>query len=263
MRNFVRNVGKRERGGTGIPIPLRTLSDLGVQIRQSELTMVAGQPGVGKSSLALALAVMAKVPTLYVCADTSELTMRVRTASMLSGISQKEVETKMYSDLPWARSLFTDTRHLAWSFDATPSLTSIREEIDAYEEVHGITPDLIVIDNLIDVSAEAGDEWAGLRYTMKELKSLARETESAVLVLHHVSEAITSMGMAPPRSAIQGKVNQLPAVILTVDVVPQTQQMAVGVVKNRFGQADAKGNHGGYLDFEPGCMKISDPVSHF
>ena len=258
MKTLTRNVGRRDRAGTSLPIPFKTLTDLGVQIRQSELTLIAGQPGVGKSSLALAIVVHAKVPTLYVCADTSEQTMRTRTAAMLSGVTQEEAERRMFSDVSWARGIFEQTRHIAWSFDATPSLTSIEEEIAAYEEVHGLTPSLIVVDNLIDVAVEGADEWGGLRQTMKRLKNLARETESAVLVLHHTSEAVTSIGLAPPRSALQGKVAQLPAVILTVDVRQDQEQMSVAVVKNRFGQANAAGNFGGWLDFIPARMLLQD-----
>lgn len=262
MKTLTRNVGRKERSGTPIPLPFQTLSRLGVQVRQSELTLIAGQPGVGKSSLALAIVVAANVPALYVCADTSEQTMRTRTAAMLSGLKQSEAESRMFTDVPWATDMFERTQHIAWSFDPTPSLFTIEDEIAAYDEVHGIPPRIVVVDNLIDVAVEGADEWGGLRQTVKRLKNLARETESAVIALHHTSEAVHTMGIAPPRSALQGKVGQLPAVILTVDVThsgTDTSSMGVAVVKNRFGKADATGNFGGWLDFDPSRMILSDP----
>lgn len=258
MKSFTRNVGRRERAGSSIPLPSRTLTELDVQVRQSELTLIAGQPGAGKSSLALSIAVHAQVPTLYVCADTSEQTMRTRTASMLTELPMREVERRMYEDIPWAQDVFDQTRHIAWSFDATPSLHGIQEEIQAYEEVHGVTPTLVIVDNLIDVSVEGADEWGGLRQTVKRLKNMARESESAVLALHHTSEAVNTLGIAPPRSSLQGKVGQLPAVILTLDVDGNSDMLGVAVVKNRFGKAAASGTHGAYMHFDAARMQIKD-----
>lgn len=258
MKTLTRNVGKRERAGSTLPLPFTTLASLGVQIRQSELTLVAGMPGAGKSTLALALAVAANVPTLYVCADTSEQTMRTRTASMLSKVKQDEAERRMFTDVPWAQSIFDQTQHIAWSFDTTPSLHSVEEELLAYEEVHGVTPSLVIVDNLIDVAVEGADEWGGLRKTVQRLKNLARETEAAVLALHHTSEAVPVLGIAPPRSALQGKVGQLPAVILTVDADAEHGTMGVAVVKNRFGKAVAQGTFGAYLTFDPARMQLTD-----
>jgi len=258
LKSLTRNVGRRERAGTALPLPFTTLTNVGVQIRQSELTLVAGQPGSGKSSLALSVAVHANVPTLYICADTSEQTMRTRTAAMLTGMKMSEAEARMFNDIPWAQSVFDQTQHIAWSFDATPSLFGIEEEILAYEEVHGVTPALLIVDNLIDVAVEGHDEWGGLRKTVQRLKNMSRETESAVLALHHTSEAVNTIGIAPPRSALQGKVGQLPAVILTIDNDPTTDMLGVAVVKNRFGKADARGTLGGYLSFDAARMQIRD-----
>lgn len=260
MKSLTRNVGRRERAGSNVPIPFTTLTELGVQVRQAELTLIAGQPGAGKSSLALSIAVHANVPTLYVCADTSEQTMRTRTASMLTGLAMRETETRMFTDVPWAQSVFDQTQHIAWSFDATPSLQGIEEEIQAYEEVHGVTPTLLIVDNLIDVAVDGSDEWGGLRQTVKRLKNMARETESAVLALHHTSEAVNTIGIAPPRSSLQGKVGQLPAVILTLDVDSNSGTMGVAVVKNRFGKAAASGVYGGHLTFDAARMQITDTV---
>ena len=258
MKSLVRNAGRRERAGTCVPLPFDSLTRLGVQIRQSELTMIAGQPGSGKSSLALSIAVHSTVPTLYVCADTSEQTMRTRIAAMQTGLRLSEAEERMFTDVEWARGLFTSTEHIAWSFDATPSLEGVAEEVAAYDEVHGTTPSLIIVDNLIDVAVEGNDEWGGLRKTAKRLKDLARETESAVVGLHHTSEAINTIGIAPPRSALQGKIAQLPALILTLEADGNSNTLGVAVTKNRFGKANAAGTFGVYLEFDAGRMQISD-----
>jgi predicted ATP-dependent serine protease len=129
--------------------------------------------------------------------------------------------------------------HIQWVFDSSPSLDDIELEIKAYVELYGIAPELIIIDNLMNVAAETDNEWAGLRAIMMELHDMARKTEACVLVLHHVSEQSEygSPMMPPPRRAIHGKVSQLPALILTLGYEPGQGggMLRVAAVKNRFG----------------------------
>lgn len=263
MLSFVRPSRSAKEGGEKLPMPFKSLEQMGASLRRSEVSMLAGTPGSGKSSLALSLAIKAQVPALYVAADTSEWTMRVRTLAALSGKDQAICE-KALLDEP-DESWFSGANHIAWSFDSSPSIEQIRLELDAYDEVHGTVPHLIVVDNLIDVAQNAGDEWAALRATMKDLKVLARDTRASVLVLHHVSEADVRKfrsSFAPPRYAIQGKVSQLPALVLTLDsTAPHT--MHLGIVKNRYGQASENGSYGPALQFNPSTMQISDHVVRF
>ena len=90
---------------------------------------------------------------------------------------------------------------------------------------------------------------------MKEIKFLARETNAALLVLHHTSEAFTS-GPCPPRAALQGKVAQLPALILTVN--SDDNYLSVAPVKNRYGKADPSGFHYVRLQWNPAHMYVND-----
>jgi predicted ATP-dependent serine protease len=235
-------------------MPLTSLRTKGAELRRSEVSMIAGMPGAGKSALALHIAVHAQVPTLYFAADTSRHTMQVRTDAMLTGRPMTVAEEQ-----PCGADVLSRSEHIAWSFDASPSSEDVRLEVAAFEEVHGMEPELIVVDNLIDLAEGGGDEWQALRATMKELKVLARDTQSSVLVLHHVSEGLKNMLFAPPRSSIQGKVAQLPALILTLDSQTSAGSMTVGVVKNRYGAAAANGSYGVTLDIDLGSMSIQDP----
>ena len=102
--------------------------------------------------------------------------------------------------------------------------------------------------------------WAGLRAIMMELHDLARNTEACVLVLHHVSEASEyGDGTKPPaRRAIQGKVSQLPALILTLGYDPIGKQLRVAAVKNRFGPNSADGSMNVSLDTNYAACQIGD-----
>jgi hypothetical protein len=103
---------------------------------------------------------------------------------------------------------------------------------------------------------DGAEEWSGLRSAIKELKYLARDTNASLLLLHHTSEAVNG-DPCPPRSALQGKVAQLPALICTV-AQDARGFLAVAPVKNRYGKADASGATAHWLQFNPEFMFIAD-----
>ena len=104
-------------------------------------------------------------------------------------------------------------------------------------------------------SHDRGEEFASMRAIMKELKYLARDTNSAIVVLHHTSEAVVG-SPCQPRSAIQGKVSQLPALICTLGTIGTS--LGVAPVKNRYGRADANGTLTTWLAFNPEYMYVED-----
>jgi predicted ATP-dependent serine protease len=217
--------------------------------------MIAGEPGAGKSTLALALALRMNVPTLYLSADTNAHTMAMRLYSMITGESQQNAEISIEKDPEAAKEKLGLASHIYWSFDSSPNLGDLDDECMAIEELLGKPPELIVVDNLMDVAMDGGEEFSGMRGAMKELKFLARDTNAAVLVLHHTSESYKSEP-TPPRAALQGKVAQLPALILTIG--QQAGLMAVSSVKNRYGKADPSGSSPVWLQFNPEYMYLAD-----
>jgi ABC-type nitrate/sulfonate/bicarbonate transport system ATPase subunit len=62
MRTLARAVGGKDMGGEPLPSVFRTFDINKIVIRRSEVSMIAGTPGAGKSTLALAIALRAKVP---------------------------------------------------------------------------------------------------------------------------------------------------------------------------------------------------------
>jgi len=220
--------------------------------------MIAGPPGSGKSTLALAIAARAGVGTLYFSADTHPHTMSLRLLAMLTGRDQSSVETFLDADREWAADVLKQSANIRWCFDSAPSLRDIEEEILAYREVVGADPELIVIDNAIDVTHDSGDEWSSLRSLMRELKWWARDTEAAVLVLHHTSESANG-DPCPPMRSLHGKVAQTPALILTIGTSDNTTGfMGVAPVKNRYGPASPGGSNPIWLNYNPGSMFLAD-----
>lgn len=257
MRTLTRNSKPIDDGGEKLNIDFKCFDDLKVGLRKGELNLIGGLPGSGKSTLALKIALESKHPTMYFCADTSEWTMRVRLAAMITGLNQLNAENNLL-DADWSYDTLSKASHITWSFDTSPDIDALRNELKAYEAVHARYPALVVVDNLMDINSEiAGqNEWAGMRKTMSELKDLARKTNAAILVLHHISEGVM-FTHTPPRSAIQGKVNQLPAVILTINYEPMVNELKIGAVKNRFGKADVQGNFYTSAIFDGATMQIT------
>lgn len=254
MRTLSRTYGQIKSGAT-IPAVFNSLDAAGIRLRRSELSMIAGPPGAGKSTLALYLALRAGVRTLYFSADTSAHTMSLRTLAALTARPQGEIEGWMREDPTWAKRTLSHASHIRWCFESAPTLEDIRDEINVYREVIGDEPELIVIDNAIDVTFQDGDEWSSLRSLMRELKWWARDTEAAVLVLHHTSESVPS-NPCPPRAAIHGKVSQTPAMILTV--APSDFGLGICPVKNRYGWADQYGKRATYLSYDPESVYLAD-----
>ena len=257
MRTLARAVGGKDIGGEPLPSVFRTFDVNKIVIRRSELSMIAGTPGAGKSTLALAIALRAKVPTLYVSADTNAHTMAMRLLSMITGKPQSEAERLLEQDVNGSRKIINDSSgHIFWSFESAPTLVDLDQEVEAFEELWGCSPTLIVVDNLMDIANDGGEEFANMRSTIKELKYLARDTNAAVLILHHTKESYTG-NPCQPRSALQGMVAQLPALILTVGT-NAPGYLAVAPVKNRYGKADQTGDTAVWLQFNPEFMDVSD-----
>jgi predicted ATP-dependent serine protease len=205
--------------------------------------MVAAAPNAGKSMFSLVYAIKAKVPTLFFSADTDTATVMMRASAHLAGHTQQTVENQISINPEAYDEVLQNISHIQWVFDSSPNLDDIEAEVKAYIELYGIAPQLIVIDNLMNVVAETDNEWSGLRQIMLELHDMARKTDACVMVLHHVSEQ-TEYGSTtepPHRRAIQGKVSQLPALILTLGYNPFEHTLRVAAVKNRFGKHSVDG----------------------
>jgi len=245
---------------TPLPDVWKDLLEKQIRFRRGQVCMVAAAPNAGKSMFALIYAIRANVPTLFFSADTDIATVMMRTAAHISGHNQTLVEENLNKNPTYYDSKFDRVKNIQWVFDSSPSLDDIEMEVKAYIELYGIPPELIVIDNLMNVAAESDNEWAGLRQIMVELHDMARQTEACVMVLHHVSEQSEygSTTEPPHRRSIHGKVSQLPAMILTLGYEPIQNLLRVAAVKNRFGKHTADGKDFVSLFVNYGSCQISD-----
>jgi len=192
-----------------LPDVFPSLQSEGIRFRRGQLTMIAGQPNAGKSLIALWLAVQMKVPTLYISADTDAYTTAIRAAAMATGHQVATVEEAFLTGM--GKDFYTQELasigHLQFDFAPSPTLDEIDLAIRAYGEAYGEYPHMIIVDNAMNVVSMQGDEWSGLREIAKAMHHIARETDAAVLLLHHTSEAEGKPDMPPSRKVSKARLH--------------------------------------------------------
>ena len=234
----------RQGGDRGAALPelFKSFTQHGVKFRRGELTMIAGVPGSYKTQLALALADGWKVPTLYFSNDSDESTVARRLIARRMRVNTERVEERMAQDPKWASGQLSDTDHIKWNFSPNPTLPEIEEELQAFNEMYGSPPHLVVVDVLMKVNYMEDSEHASFSRVCDFLQSVARDYSACVTLVHHMSESVAG-NPVPPRSALQQKVSQLPALILGMAPVPWSGDLAISVLKNRNGQQDLTGKN--------------------
>jgi len=65
MKTLRRSIGRPEVGGEPLPPAFQVFQLHGIVLRRAEVSVIAGTPGAGKSTLALHIAARLKQPTLY------------------------------------------------------------------------------------------------------------------------------------------------------------------------------------------------------
>jgi hypothetical protein len=238
MRSLLQVVNGTSEAGKDLPEILPSFTAAEIKFRRGQLHVIAGQPGGGKTMLALWYAINCGENVLYFSADSDQGTMANRAAAVVMQKTVTEIKAMRMGDgneLVEAE-LAKLSRRLRIDPEPAPSLDGIIEETEAYCELFGTNPTLIIVDNLLNMAASHDNEWTAMRDAMSAFHGIARETDAAVLVLHHVSEEKTNPLQPAPRRALLGKVSQLPEVILTVAIDGDTYRVAA--VKNRDGIAD-------------------------
>lgn len=237
MKTLHRTVKRGVSAGEPLPAPWPVFDQKKMSIRRGSITMVAGPPGSMKTVFTLNAVKNINVPTLYHSSDSDDFTMASRSLSMLTGTQTDETELWVMGRKQAAYDALKKMNHVRWSFRSSPTIEHMRLEAEAFRELRGEYPHLTVIDIMMDIE-HPGSAEQNYWDLMAVLKDMAREQETAILAVHHTSESAKA-GSPPPRSAIMGKANQLPTLILTLWGDAHAGALDVATVKNRFGPQDA------------------------
>lgn len=251
----------RHNEGVGEPLPtvFRSLARKGWKLRRAQVAMFAAAPNVGKSAFALGLVQTMKLPTLYVSADTDPFTTILRVAAKQTDtaidVIEKELEVEEFKT--YYEGVVRSVDFIRFVFEPGPTLEDIDLEVSAFVEVYGAPPEVIVIDNIMNVECDDGDEIRGLRLVMKAMHHLARKTGAAVLVLHHLTGEWEDGEKPAPRRALYGKISQLAENIYTLGKTGMF--FGVSCTKNRNGAADPTAQDVVWLHCDLSRMKIEEP----
>ncbi|GAB3475421.1 DnaB-like helicase C-terminal domain-containing protein [Amycolatopsis cihanbeyliensis] len=257
----------RVRGSGGDPLPAvyRSLERKQIHFIRGQLILICAGPGTGKSAVTLDYALKSKVSALYFSADSDAFVQLTRSvSSIMSWSMAKSAAAVRANDLGVVRERLMGAP-IRFNYSASPSLDEIKTTMEAYEELYGDFPELVIVDNVTNVwtSDGDGDPFAGLEGLMDYLHGMARDTESCVIGLHHVTGDYVDAAKPIPLSGVKGQITRVPEVVVTIHKQPgdgyNPDLLRVAPVKNRNGKADSSGQDYAELEFLGDTMTIRDP----
>ncbi len=254
MLSLLQSIRGNATGHHGFPAPYNEMAADGFVFRAGQMSMIAAAPGGCKSAFAQDIAVKAGVRTLYLSADTDPYTMAMRNAAKTLGLPQREVRDMHAGGDPRVNAALVGGL-VRYSFDVQTTV-DCADEVEAYATVWGDWPELIVVDNLVNVAGGDGDDYKAMRAALEQLHRMSRSTGSHVMVLHHVSGQHQTGDRPIPMTGIQFKMSEFPAQILTLYQDGGT--LHVCPVKNRDGSHDVAGRFSWRLFIDLDRMLFQD-----
>lgn len=240
--------GRKQNKAAGEPLlmPFAGMRATESFIRKSQLTLVAGGPGTGKSALIQAWLQRgndtgAHNSVLYFSADSDPMTMYKRAASIATGYDQSDIEQMIRQGNTEGLDAEVNaaTAHMRWDYQSSPGEGDILLGMEAYLETYGTYPEVVVVDNLKNLYIDGLSEFEALEQACVFLHDLAKDTGAAAIALHHVIGESEDGSSPIGIKGVRGKVTKTPEVVLTLH--RQGDMLNVSVVKNRNGRADASG----------------------
>jgi KaiC/GvpD/RAD55 family RecA-like ATPase len=216
-----------------LPAPYQVFETNQALLYRGAVSLLAGGPGSMKTITALNFVEKISVPTLYISNDSTKFTIITRVLAMLNQMDIADAKVMVEKDPQAASIILSHWKDVRFEFHSKPSIETIGMNGEAFRELYGEYPPLTVVDILMNLDHEGVSEQNYWR-VMPELKAIAAEWNTALLAVHHTSESAKG-NPCPPMSAIMGKANQLPELIIT------TAAGKYSVVKNRNGPSDPAG----------------------
>lgn len=241
---------------------LEALYRKGLKARYGQVMMLVGRSGSGKSAFALFLAEKWGLPTLYCSADMNSFVASSRVASMKLGATTEEVEAMMAGSEHAQKAVLDTLREvpMTFSYDSPITEWGIQQELNAWVELWGTYPGLLVIDNFMDLEGCEADYVAQMA-AMQSLISLGRATGMTILILHHATdksqEAKSDPWSPPSRSDVKGGLSEKPELSLSVALNPYDQAFRIAIIKQRSGKSDQTGQDWATIQSHPATNSFS------
>ncbi len=266
MKSLARAITSNQAVGDELPMPFQSLNDIAT-LRTQELVVVAGGPGGGKSTLAVNIAHAVDFPVLYIAQDSAAsvisrlvaLEVGHKTERVYRGLQDPEERDQILRSLKRVRNtLVLET--------GTVTVERVRMLLEGLEEWIGYPPPLVIIDNLIDMTVP-GKNFSDQGFyseSLPQLKVIAHELNTCVMVLHHVTRSAgrdggkQGLGNKPMKMADLLYAGERTARHVWGCYVSGERQIRVQVLKQQDGAADPDGNLGVYLRWVPEYTKLAD-----
>jgi replicative DNA helicase len=187
----------------GVPTGFRDLDRLLGGMQKSDLLILAARPAMGKTSLALNIALnaakryQARVAVFSLEMSSDQLAQRL--LSMETGIDSHRLRLGQVYEDEWEKLLFAANllANTSVFIDDTPAaaVNEIRTKCRRLYSEHGL--DLVLIDYMQLMSGQGGGRGGENRqqeisYISRSLKALARELNVPVIALSQLSRAVES-----------------------------------------------------------------------
>ena len=249
MQTFVQGRRKNLNAGEPIHMPWRSLKQAGALVRRGQLTLIVASAGTGKSLFAHSLVQRGDDNgnvnnTFYVSSDSDSSVMFKRSAAIATGYAVSDIDRLIEDDNAEGleAAVANATGHIRLDFRAQVTDQDLLDDLDAYAEVWGRRPEVLVVDNLSNLAAGGGeDDFSSLQENCFFLQELAREMNCAVIATHHTNAAHEATGQPVPLSGVKDRLSKTPEVIFTL--FRSGESLGVSPVKNRNGVANADGSN--------------------
>lgn len=248
----------QSRGQTGVPLAAPfypSMERRGVRFHRSQLALVVGPGGSGKSVFIANLLVKWRRPALLFALDQDKATAASRLAATV--LNEPFAELKDRLDDGKVQSALSDLRFIQADFGAE-GMEDIQLQLEAYIERYGVPPEVLVLDNLGNMTSGYADEWATLKALSLELDQMARDYEMCVIAAHHTTDQLSIDPL--PRNMILGKIAQYPRLIISV-ANDGKGCFKLAAVKNSSGPQDPAATEPISLNCDLSRMQVVEPLS--
>jgi replicative DNA helicase len=203
-RQLVDDLERRREGECGLPTGLADFDLLTGGLEPGELTIIAGRPGTGKTSLLVTVAdhISREKSVAVFSAEMPALQLARRCTALSGGISQTKLRhPKRLGNDDWvrisegvshfgARKLWIDDRQL-------PPMEHIRAECIGHKARHGLA--LVLIDYCQLIAGHGANRYEQLREVAYGSKALAKELSCPVVMLAQINRGVESREDRRPR----------------------------------------------------------------
>ncbi len=190
----------------GVPSGIRAIDEKTGGWQKSDLIIMAGRPGMGKTSFVLSIARNAAIdynmPVAFFSLEMSAQQLVERLLAMESGIDADHITHGKLSEDEWTKLMdkVGKLENTNLIVDDTPALSVFDLRAKCRRLKHKNNISLVIVDYLqlmqggTDNTNKGGNREQEISYISRSLKSLAKELDIPIIALAQLSRAVESRG---------------------------------------------------------------------